>query len=64
MKTQKKPFYLMAWFYLNPKERLYLVLVILIALIGITARHLHLKSEKAVSYHPEGIEQSATGGYP
>ncbi len=44
---------LRAWFDLAPDERRFLAGILAIAVIGLTARYLHLRKEKPAPYPPE-----------
>jgi hypothetical protein len=47
------------WFALTREERLLVLSIIAIALIGTVARAWHLKHRTAQPYHPPGLEQEA-----
>jgi hypothetical protein len=46
-----------AWFDLTIEERRLLTGILVIVLIGLCARYVALRSERAEPYRPEGIEQ-------
>ncbi|MBN1268338.1 MAG: hypothetical protein JXB04_02025 [Kiritimatiellae bacterium] len=58
------PPFLRAWFALTEQERWFIAGILLIALVGITARYFHLKGEKAEPYEPEGAGALYKGGTP
>lgn len=53
--------WLRAWFLLTRDERRFVAAIVLIFLIGLTARYLHLRSEKAEAYTPAGLERTGPG---
>jgi len=53
-----------AWFLLTRDERRFLAGILLIFLLGLTARTLHLRREKMEAYTPPGVEQPAQGAIP
>ncbi|HNR93858.1 MAG TPA: hypothetical protein PKM67_03330 [Kiritimatiellia bacterium] len=56
-KIVQAPGFVRLWFGLTANERLYIAVVLLIALIGLFARHAHLKRERAVPFDPAELEQ-------
>jgi hypothetical protein len=52
---------LIGWFRLSPEERGFIGGILLIALIGLVARHLHLRSQRADRYQPAGLENTTQG---
>jgi len=46
--------WLRSWFALTPQERRYLAGVLAIAVVGLAARYIHLRTEKPEPYHGEG----------
>ncbi len=49
---------LKVWFELTPDERLFIGGILVIVLIGLIARYVHLKNQKAEAYEPQGLEQT------
>lgn len=56
-KLPRPPGFTRLWFGLTAHERLYIAVVLLIALIGLFARHAHLKKERAEPFDPAELEQ-------
>ena len=52
-----KKLILRAWFELTPQERWIVGFIMLIALVGIWARHQYLRGLESEPYEPVGIEQ-------
>ncbi len=50
------------WFVLTTGEKQVIALVVAIAIVGLVARYLHLRSERADAYEPHGLEQVAQRG--
>jgi hypothetical protein len=53
---------LRAWFALTVAERWFIGGILAIALVGITARYVHLKREHAAPYETEGLSSAEYGG--
>ncbi|NKB24289.1 MAG: hypothetical protein GKR87_07940 [Kiritimatiellae bacterium] len=56
-KDKKKGLLIRAWFGLTLQERIIIGSILLIALIGLTVRYHHLKTEHTEIYEPMGIEK-------
>lgn len=56
--------WLRAWFDLTAQERVLVAGILAIALVGVAARYLYLRSEKAEVYTPAGLEQAGYGRTP
>ncbi len=64
MKKKIEQNFLHAWFAMTHHERLFLGGILLILLVGITARYFHLKNEKPERYDPFALEQVNPGDHP
>jgi hypothetical protein len=56
--------WLRSWFDLTGQERWFVGGILAIALVGLFARYLHLRSEKPAPYRPAVAEASAYKGAP
>jgi hypothetical protein len=56
--NEKKPSPFQASFMLTDQEKIYILAICAIFLIGIAARYFYLKNETAKVYTPAGIEES------
>ncbi len=56
-KLAQPPGFVRLWFGLTASERLYIAVVLLIALIGLAARYAHLKKERSEPFDPAELEQ-------
>lgn len=56
-KPVQPPVFIRLWFGLTANERMYVAVVLLIALIGLVARYSHLKRERAEPFDPAELEQ-------
>jgi hypothetical protein len=54
--------WLKAWFDLAPDERKLVAGILAIALVGLVARHMHLKNQKPESIAPEIAQPMERGG--
>ena len=54
--------WLKSWFDLAPSERKFIAGILAIALVGLVARYVHLKSQKPEPVVPEGVEPTGRMG--
>lgn len=50
------------WFVLTADEKRVIALIVAIAIVGVIARYLHLRGERADAYEPQGLGLVAQGG--
>ncbi|MCX6998438.1 MAG: hypothetical protein NTV49_15490 [Kiritimatiellaeota bacterium] len=55
---------LWALFELTAEERLFVLGLLAIVLVGLAARYAHLRRQRAEPYQPAGVEQSGEAGGP
>lgn len=55
--SNKQPTPLQASFWLTDQEKVYILVICTIFLIGLVARYYYLKNDKAAVYTPAGIEE-------
>jgi hypothetical protein len=55
--NKKQPTPLQASFWLTDQEKVYILIVSTIFLIGLVARYYYLKNDKAAVYTPVGVEE-------
>ena len=53
---------LWALFELTSEERIFVLGLLAIVLVGLAARHAHLRRQKAETYPPAGLEQTGEAG--
>lgn len=53
-----------ALFELTAEERLFVLGLLAIVLVGLAARYAHLRRQRAESYQPAGVEQAGETGKP
>ena len=56
MATQKEPAGWRRWLWLSPEEAMVVGGILAIALVGLLARHLHLRSQTAEDAEPPAVE--------
>ncbi|HPF98668.1 MAG TPA: hypothetical protein PLE77_01270 [Kiritimatiellia bacterium] len=54
--------WLRSWFMLTADERKVLAGIVAIVLVGLIARHLHLRNERPEPYQPAGLERDIARG--
>lgn len=59
--AEKKPSPLQAAFWLTPQEKKGILVVCVIVLLGLAARHFYLKNASVKVYTPAGIEEVEQG---
>ncbi|MBN1270331.1 MAG: hypothetical protein JXB04_12140 [Kiritimatiellae bacterium] len=62
--VEAMPPFLRAWLALTEQERWFIAGILLIALVGLTARYLHLRAETPEPYVPVGVQTTGQGERP
>ena len=55
---EKQPTPLQASFWLTSQEKVYILIICTLFLLGLAARHFYLKNETVTLYTPAGIEET------